>query len=138
SSLTGTVKDAKGEPLIGATVKAVHGPTGTQYGASTNSEGRVSISNMRIGGPYTIRISFLGLNSESLSNAYLKLGEPFSFDVTLKGEGSELQEVVVTGKVDPLLNSRRTGASTTISKDQLESLPSVGRSLSDFTRLTPQ
>lgn len=138
SSLTGTVKDAKGEPLIGATVKAVHGPTGTQYGASTNSEGRVSISNMRIGGPYTIRISFLGLNSESLSNAYLKLGEPFSFDVTLKGEGSELQEVVVTGKVDPLLNSRRTGASTTISKEQLESLPSVGRSLSDFTRLTPQ
>jgi len=138
SSLTGTVRDANGEALIGATVKAIHGPTGTQYGASTNTDGRVNIGNMRVGGPYTINISYIGFDSEKIENVYLKLGEPYALQSVLGTTGRELQEVVVTGSQDQLLNSRRTGAATNISKKQLETLPTVNRSLQDFTRMTPQ
>ncbi|MGV3705181.1 MAG: TonB-dependent receptor [Arcticibacter sp.] len=138
SSLTGTVRDAKGEPLIGATVKAIHTPTGTVYGASTNTEGRVNMGNMRVGGPYTIAVSYIGFDSEKIQNVYLKLGEPYVLHSILGTTGRELQEVVVTGSQDQILNSRRTGAATNISKKQLETLPTVNRSLQDFTRMTPQ
>ena len=49
-----TVGDAKGEPVIGATVQAVHGPSGTRYATVTNVDGRFNIQGMRTGGPYSV------------------------------------------------------------------------------------
>ena len=138
SSLTGTIKDAKSETLIGATVKAVHQPTGTSYGASTNAEGRFSIQNMRSGGPYTVTISYLGFENSVYQNINLKLGDAFTLNATLKEGGVNLSEVIIVGTQDKLFNSKKTGASTNISKEQIEILPTLNRSLSDMWRLTPQ
>lgn len=138
SSLTGTIKDAKGETLIGATVKAVHQPTGTNYGASANMEGRFSIPNMRSGGPYTVTVSYLGYENSVYENVILKLGEPFSLNVVMKEGGVSLSEVVIVGTQDKVFNSKKTGASTNIGKEQIESLPTLSRSLGDMWRLTPQ
>lgn len=137
SSMTGTVKDAKGA-LPGASVKATHTPTGTVYSVSTNNDGRFIINNMRVGGPYTIEISFVGYQPEKITDLSLKLGETFSLPITLSENGKQLQEVVVSGSKSTIMNSKRTGASTTVSKAQLENLPTISRSLQDFTRLTPQ
>ncbi|WP_082455384.1 carboxypeptidase-like regulatory domain-containing protein [Hymenobacter sp. AT01-02] len=60
SAMNGIITDKDGAGLPGATVIAVHTPTNTQYVAPTNSEGRFNIQNMRVGGPYTIRVTFIG------------------------------------------------------------------------------
>ncbi|TDN39666.1 TonB-dependent receptor [Hymenobacter sp. UV11] len=139
SSLTGLIKDAQGQPSIGATVRAVHTPSGTSYGVATNGEGRFTIQNMRIGGPYTVEISYVGYRSTTRTGIELALGQPYVLNVTLSAESAQLQEVVVTAN-NPrsILNSDKTGAITTIDRNALQRLPSITRSLNDFTRLTPQ
>ncbi len=137
SSMTGIVKDSKGA-LPGATVKVIHQPTGTIYSTVTNSDGRYSINNMRVGGPYTLESTFIGFNPSKSSNIYLKLGETGNYDISLSESGTQLAEIQVLGRRDNVLNSKRTGAATNIGKEQIESLPTLSRSLQDFTRLTPQ
>ncbi|RYY34847.1 MAG: TonB-dependent receptor [Sphingobacteriaceae bacterium] len=138
SSLTGVIKDAKGETLVGATVKAIHTPSGTNYFTATNNEGRFTIPNMRVGGPYTIEVSYIGYQKSITDNIGLRLGEPFVLNTTLTQDGVALSEVQITGRKDAVMNSKRTGASTNINRAQLENLPTLSRSLQDFTRLTPQ
>ena len=137
SSLTGSISDSK-ESLIGATIKATHQPTGTVYGASTNADGRFTIQNMRVGGPYKIEVSYVGFQTQTNNEIYLKLGEAFVLDVKLTETGRQLDEVVIVGGRSEILNSKRTGAATNIGKEQIENLPTLNRSLQDFTRLTPQ
>lgn len=137
STLTGTVKDAKGT-LPGAGVKATHTPTGTVYSTTTSADGRFNIVNMRVGGPYTIEISYIGYQAEKVTDIYLKLGEPFVLNTSLNDNANQLTEVVVTGTKDANFNGKRVGPSTNVSKEQLQNLPTLSRSLNDFTRLTPQ
>jgi hypothetical protein len=139
SSLTGLIKDDKGEASIGATVQATHVPSGTKYGVATNAEGRFTIQNMRIGGPYTVTISYIGSRTETRNGIVLQLGQPYVLNATLVAEGSQLKEVAITA-TNPrsILNSDKTGSITVIDRTALQRLPSISRSLNDFTRLTPQ
>jgi hypothetical protein len=138
SSLTGTVRDANGEALPGSNVVATHVPSGTQYGTSVNPNGRYIITNMRVGGPYKVTITFVGYQAQTVENIYLKLAEAFNLDVQLTEEGTQLNEVVVTGTQDKLLSSERNGTVTNIGAREIQSLPTITRSLNDMTRLTPQ
>ncbi len=126
------------ETLPGATVLAVHMPSGTQYGTSVNANGRFVIQNMRVGGPYKVTISFVGYQTREVNDIYLKLGEPFNLNVSLVEDGKQLDEVVVLGTQDRLLNSDRNGAVTSISTREIQNMPSISRSINDFTRFTPQ
>ncbi|MDO8993738.1 MAG: carboxypeptidase regulatory-like domain-containing protein [Daejeonella sp.] len=138
SSLSGTIRDSK-ESLIGATIKATHQPTGTVYGSSSGVDGRFNIPNMRVGGPYLIVVSYVGYQSESFSEVILKLGEPFVLNVLLTASGRELQEVVITAQ-DPnsVLNANRTGSTTNLGRAQIQSVPTITRSVNDLTKFTPQ
>ncbi|HEY1061766.1 MAG TPA: carboxypeptidase regulatory-like domain-containing protein [Daejeonella sp.] len=138
SSLSGTIRDSK-ESLIGATIKATHQPTGTVYGSSSGIDGRFNIPNMRVGGPYLIVVSYVGYQSESFSEVILKLGEPFVLNVLLTPSGRELQEVVITAQ-DPnsVLNANRTGSTTNLGRAQIQSVPTITRSVNDLTKFTPQ
>lgn len=44
---------AEGTTLSGATISAVHTPSGTRYNVSSRADGYYTIANARIGGPYT-------------------------------------------------------------------------------------
>jgi hypothetical protein len=138
SSLAGSVADQAGQTLPGANVVATHEPSGTQYGTSVNPNGRYTIQNMRVGGPYKVSITFVGYETQTLENIYLKLGETFSLDVKLREEGTQLGEIVVSGVQDRLINSERSGAVTSIGKGELLTMPSITRSINDMTRMTPQ
>ncbi len=137
SSITGTLK-ANGSALTGASVKAIHEPTGSVYTAISTSGGTFNIAGMRSGGPYNIEISFVGLESKKFTNVYLTLGEALVFNETLSEKASDLSEVVVTGTRSSAVNRNKTGASTSISREQLNQLPTINRSITDFTKLTPQ
>ncbi|MEP2298581.1 carboxypeptidase-like regulatory domain-containing protein, partial [Algoriphagus sp.] len=138
SSVVGLVVDASGETLPGANVVATHEPSGTRYGAVTNLDGRFTIPNMRIGGPYTIQVSFIGYQAASFSNVVLRLGEPYQLSATLNDDSTELGEVLIAASRSGEFDSNRTGTSTSISTKQLTDLPQINRSVTEFTRLTPQ
>ncbi len=138
AAMSGTITDGKGTTLPGATVIAVHTPTNTQYVAPTNSDGRFNIQNMRVGGPYTVRVTFVGFQDFTRTGINLTLAENFRLDVKLGEASTQLNEVTVTGRQNPVINADRTGAATTIQRQQIERLPTINRSLSDYTRLTPQ
>jgi hypothetical protein len=135
SSVNGIVTDEKGELLPGATIVAVHLPSGTRYGTVTNPAGRFNLPNVRVGGPYSIQATFVGYKTSKAEGFSLNLGQKFVQEFKLVSESSQLKEIVV--KADPTLNNQRTGAATNISSEQLRSLPSISRSAEDFTRLTP-
>ncbi len=138
SEMTGVVSDASGETLIGATVQAVHTPTGSRYGTVTNLLGEFNIPNMRVGGPYSVTVSFVGYETQVVENVFLRLGEPFALNVQMNDQGIELGEVTVTSTRSNILNSQRTGAATNVDVNTLNNLPTISRSINDFTRLTPQ
>ncbi len=137
SSITGIVSDENGEPLIGATVKATHVPSGTIYGIVTQENGRYSIPNMRVGGPYKIEASYVGYAANAQENIFLSLGQKLTLDFNMRSEGVNLEGVVVTSERDPLLNGKRTGPSTAINRNLLDNLPTISRSAADYTRLNP-
>jgi len=138
SAMNGVITDKAGAGLPGATVIAVHTPTNTQYVAPTNSEGRFNIQNMRVGGPYTVRVTFIGYKEAARDGIFLTLGQNLRLDINLSEATTELTGVTVTGTQNPVINAGRTGAETTISREQIQRLPTLSRSLNDFTRLNPQ
>lgn len=140
SSITGTISDAEG-PLQDATITVTHTASGTVSRALTQSQGTYFIQGLRPGGPYTVEVSYTGYSTKIVNDVTLILGEPYRLNVTLEaGQGTNLEEVVVAGvsRRNPILNSDRTGASTNISTATINRMPTIDRSIADFTRLTPQ
>ena len=137
SGVSGVVKDAQGAVVPGATVSAVHQPSGTTYEAVTQADGSFSIHGMRIGGPYTITAALSGFQSQVQNSISLTLGvvQDVSFTLAL---ASVAETVTVTGETSPVFSSTRTGASTSVTRDELEVLPTVSGRINDITRLTPQ
>ncbi|MCU4175420.1 TonB-dependent receptor [Carboxylicivirga sp. N1Y90] len=135
SSMGGRVTDAEGT-IIGATVIATHTPSGTTYGTVTNLEGRFNFNGMRVGGPYTVTVSFIGYGDYTQNNITLSLAENYVMDVVLSDESTSIDEILVTA-VRTKFSNEKTGAVTNISNDQIVNLPSVSRSVTDITRLSP-
>ncbi len=136
SSMSGRV-GSDVESLPGATVVATHTPSGTTYGTTTNESGRFTIRNMRVGGPYTVRVSFVGYEERNYEGINLTLGENYVLNTTLR-EGVQLQAVDISAYSNEQLNSERTGASTKIGNEKVQKMPTINRGFNDFTRLTPQ
>jgi len=135
SALSGIVTDAEG-PVFGATVQAVHTPSGTHYGTITNEKGAFAIRGMRVGGPYEVTVSYVGAATRKFEDITLQLGETYNLNVKLAENADMLGEVVVVGSGSKFAQ-QQTGASTNINKLQMTSMPTVSRSLTDFTRLSP-
>ena len=138
SSIKGLVLDESNQPFSGANVVAIHTPSGTKSGAITNFEGRYSLLNMRVGGPYTVTITYLGYDSQIFNNVYLDLGITFNLNVVLSEDSQQLDAVVITGSTGKsTFGSDRTGQETNVGRRELTRLPSISRSAKDFTRLEP-
>ncbi len=136
SSISGKVTDMDGIVLIGVTVKAVHEPSQSVYGTNTNSEGFYRISNLRVGGPYTITITYTGYSTLEIKELSLRLGEQERFDVKLNESSVSTEPIIVTAKQGSA--GQYMGTSTNIGVDDINNLPTISRSINDFIRLTPQ
>ena len=138
SNIRGLVVDDQNQPLPGASVVAVHTPTGTKYGGSSNFDGRYNLLNMRVGGPYTVTISFVGFKTQEINDIFLTLGKTYSLDLQLIPDSQELEEVVVRGTGgNNIFGNDRTGSETSVGRREITTLPTVSRSQADFTRLEP-
>ena len=137
SSLSGRVVDVNGESIVGAAVVATHTPSGTVYGVITNENGRYTINGMRTGGPYTVEFSCLGYQTLTYTEVNLQLAETFALNGELKDDSEMLSEAMVVAASASRFNAEKTGAATNISGSQITSLPTVSRSITDVTRLSP-
>jgi hypothetical protein len=137
SGLKGRVLDEKNEALPGASVVAIHTPSGTQYGVLTNVDGRFSINNMRVGGPYKITISFVGYNAQVYDNVVLSLGNVSDINIALTPSTTNLNEVIVSAGKNNIINSERTGAAINVSNEVVATVPTMSRGLRDFTKISP-
>lgn len=141
SAMNGRVTDPNGETLPGATVIAVHLPTGAEFATITNAHGSYNLQNMSVGGPYTITVSFVGFEASVTPEIYLNLGQTFRLDVALSETAIDLEElIIIAQRVQDfrVIDGNRTGAETVIGRDQMNTLPTINRDIADFVRLTPQ
>jgi Carboxypeptidase regulatory-like domain len=139
-TISGSVKDAKGTDLTGATVEVLHEPSGSVYRSTSGKGGAFNIPSLRIGGPYKVTISFVGFKPEVINEVYVQLGEATKLSVALTDANAALTEVVVTGAVrkGALISKDRKGTSTNINRRLIAALPTLSRNITDFTKLTPQ
>ncbi|MEO9076193.1 MAG: carboxypeptidase regulatory-like domain-containing protein, partial [Gelidibacter sp.] len=135
SSMSGRVTDAEG-PVMGATVIATHVPSGTTYGSITNDDGRYNLPGMRVGGPYTVEVSYIGYGTNTTSEIVISLGAGYLHDVILSEETVSLSQVVISAK-RTRFSTEKTGAVTNISNEQLTAMPTINRSITDIAKLSP-
>ena len=127
SSVRGVVT-ANDKPLIGATIGAIHTPSGTHYGTTTNNQGLYTISAMRVGGPYEISISYIGYKSVVYKDITLQLGQPTTINEELEEAALEVDDVLVIGSME-------NNSGNTFNREQMESVPSIDRSIYDLTNI---
>ena len=137
ASLGGRVTDATGEPVPGAAVVAVHEPSGSQYYGLTNAEGRYNITGMRSGGPYSVEVSCMGYRKVNYTDVTLQLAEVYALSAQLEDDRQMLSEAVVISTASSKFATEKTGAATNITNQQIVNLPTVSRSITDVTRLSP-
>ena len=136
SSISGTVKQSNGETLAGATITAIHQPSGSKYVTVSKKGGSFSLPGLRPGGPYLISCEFVGFKKQDVEGVNLTLGDDYNANLTLEAANTTLSTVVVTGRTSTA--NVKTGASTNVGQRQIMTLPTISRNLTDFTRLTPQ
>ena len=136
SSIQGVVTQTAGTSLSNASIEAKHLPSGTVYKVNANNAGRFNLSNMRVGGPYRIEVIVPGKKPMIYDDVYLELGEPFVLNPVIEEKTNEIKEVVLAGGRSRNIN--KTGAATNVGLKQIQELPQSSRSITEFTRLTPQ
>lgn len=140
SHLSGFVFDSEQKGLPGAVIKVKHLPTGAIYGNVSREDGRYNFEVLKPGGPYEVRVEFPGYNSFVGNNLFLSLGKDKRLDIYLDAASSNvtLSDVVISGKPGGSGNGKSAGIQLSVGADEIEKLPSLNRSLQDFTRLSPQ
>lgn len=138
STISGVVKNSKGEVLTGASVHAVHTPTGTEYFASTNKSGVYVFPAVRVGGPYTLHASFVGLNKGEVKDVNAQLGLTTNVDFELIDGTISLNEITIKGSKNPIFSKDKTGSSQQFGRRELQSVPITGaRTIDGVTKYTP-
>ncbi len=141
-SLGGKVQNATQEGVAGASIIAIHLPSGTTYETTSRADGRFQVINMRVGGPYSVTVAYTGTGTaafapETVENVEINLGVATDLNVEVKPI-AVTETVTVTAQSDTVFSSGRTGAATSVNRETLASMPTVRGLISDFTRLTPQ
>jgi hypothetical protein len=134
SSIGGTIL-AGGNAVDNASVKAVLTTTNAVYETQTRQGGSFDIFNLQAGGPYTVTVSAPGQKTVTVENVYLILGENYKLDLDLATALEKIGEVsVITSRN----SGTKSGANFNLSSKQLNTLPTINRSIDDFTKFTPQ
>src|ERR1044072_8816288 len=134
ATLSGIVKDPKGQPLAAATVSVEYANAGIKQGRLRRADGRFTVPNLRVGGPYKVTVSFLGYQENVTDNIFLELGLNNALEIQMQERAVELKNVTVTGR-SVIFDNKKTSPSTNITTRTIRALPTISRSADDYLRL---
>ncbi|HBL31194.1 MAG TPA: hypothetical protein DD490_30575 [Acidobacteria bacterium] len=132
--IEGTVSDAEGAVLPGATVTLVNTATNFEQVVTTGGEGRFRAVLLPLG-PYRVTVSLEGFATLVREGLDLAVGQTINLKLGLQLAGVE-QEITVTAEA-PVVETTRAEGTTRIDNKAVEGLPNNGRNFLDFTKLTP-
>lgn len=131
SGINGKVTDDKGVTLPGATIIAVHVSSGSMYGSTSNQDGRFTINNMRVGGPYKVTVTFVGFKEQVVENVILNLGTSANFNFKMVESTSQLSGIEVISNRNDVFSTDRTGAASSFDINKINYVPTIGRTIND-------
>ena len=136
ASFTGVVKDEQGVAIPGASVVIKNASTGFQTGSVTAVDGRYTFRQLPLGGPYQVKVSFVGYTDQLREGFNLNQSDRISLDFSLGQSSQELEQIVVSAHS---LTSRidRLGGSTEITAREVAKLPANNRDFTSLANLAP-
>ncbi|MFO7613459.1 MAG: TonB-dependent receptor [Bacteroidales bacterium] len=138
AGINGRIFDMQGSPLTGATILVVEKETGAQYGTISDDKGYYRLPNMNPGGPYKLTVTYVGFQNFEQDNIFLTLGQTYKVDANLSETALQLLGVEIVASTSDVFDGNRTGAETVISTEVINQMPTLGRTVGDYVRLTPQ
>ena len=135
STIAGQVL-SKGAPVSGATVVVTHEPSGTSDRTVTDTQGQFSVSGLRVGGPFNVKVVASGFEDATVTEISLSAGEPLRLPVELATAAPATQEIVVTA-TQLGARARSTGPITALGRTQIEGVASINRDIRDLARRDP-
>ncbi|MBR6878638.1 MAG: TonB-dependent receptor [Bacteroidales bacterium] len=139
SNISGKITDQQKDVLPGATVIATHLPSGSQYYAVADANGNYRLLNIRPGGPYKLEFRMIGFMTAIQDNVVTTLGETKILNIKMTEESIGLNEITIEAEAIPNgMDIDRSGATTSISTEQITNMPTITRNLNDILALTPQ
>lgn len=136
ATLSGIVKNSKGAALGSANVLVEYPDAGIKLSLSTRGDGRFTVANLRVGGPYRVTVTHVGHQQSLTENILLELGLNNTLDIIMEENATQLGGVTVISR-SKIFDDKRTGASTNINNSMIKTLPTISRSADDYLRLTP-
>jgi len=133
SALVGTVAGPDGL-VPGATVVVRDNKTGNEVTTVTNKEGSYRVPNLEVG-TYTVTITAPGFKTFSAQEVKIDISKDYSLAARLDVGGVE-ETVTVTAGAE-IINSVDGEVNSTVSRRQLDDLPSLGRNPLNFVTLQP-
>ncbi len=137
AAANGFVSDKNGQPIPGANIVAVHIPSGSTFGTSSRPDGRFNLPGLRVGGPYSISASLVGYQKQSQDQIFLRLSQNIDLNFTLLEETVQGEEVIIVGQQNSVFNASRSGAATSVQREQIDLLPTLSRNFQDYYKLSP-
>ena len=127
-SITGVVTlESNGLPVDQVNVRVV----GTSFGASTNAQGRFTISNLSPG-IYTVEATRIGLAPARRADIRVTAGAPVAVNLTMSERALVLSAVVTTGVTDPVSGAKAPFSVAQITADKMP-VPSTGDALAQLS-----
>jgi hypothetical protein len=128
-TIVGTVKDATGAVLPGATVVVSSVSTGINTTVKSGADGTYVATPLKIG-EYTVSVEAVGFKSQTQKNIVLQVQDRLRVDFTL--QVGDISEKVIVEDAPPMLQTETSSLGDVINSNQVTSLPLNGR---DYTQL---
>ncbi len=137
AAMSGLVTDANGLAVVGANITAVHEPSGSRYGNVSREDGQYNISNLRPGGPYTVKVSLIGYADKERKNVFVQLGDNFRLNFSISEQAVEAAEVVIVGEGNSVFSANKMGSGNVVTSKDMDKVPTISRNFEDFYKLSP-
>ena len=119
--------------VAGATVEAVHTPTNTTKSVVSSASGNFNINFLPIGGPYIIKISRAGYETQTINVENLTVANPIKLSVNLISDNIDEVQVIASK-----VSSSKVNSGSVLSSERIAQIPTITRNIADYLKFDPR
>jgi hypothetical protein len=138
AAIYGRVQRAAAGAIADVSVTATNMATGERWRTRTRADGSYVFEYLSLAGAYVVEARMIGYSAVSATVTALGLGERRRMDLSLAPLAQRLDTIAVSGRIDALVNSGRTGPAQTIGDSLVSRIPVQHRDFSQLVFLSPQ